>query len=109
MTRTVDVVIVGGDAAAVAATIDALGRGLRVLVVVRQRRSGFARDIRRVIGVRAPTLSQLTIFSGAEVVCVDGVKTVEAVVVRRLRTGRLIGINTSAFYRFGERPVQQTH
>jgi hypothetical protein len=109
MTRTVDVVIVGGDAAAVAATIDSLSRGFRVLVVMRQQRSGFARDIRRAIGATALTSSQLTILSGAEVVCVDGVKSIEAVVVRRLRTRRLIGINTPALCVFGERPLDEEH
>ena len=99
MTRTVDVVIVGGDAEAVAATIDAVRRGQRVLVVMRTRRSGFARDLRRAIGTSVP--AQITVLTGAEVACVDGVKSIEAVVVRQLRTRRLIGFNASALLVFG--------
>lgn len=97
MTRTVDVVIVGGDATAVAATIDAVRRGQRVLVVMRTRRSGFARQLRRAIGT-AVVLSpaQITVLTGAEVACVDGVKSIEAVLVRQLRTRRLLGFNASA-------------
>jgi hypothetical protein len=41
--------------------------------------------------------SQLTVRTNAEVVCVDGVGGVEAVVVRYARTGRLCAVNTSAF------------
>jgi len=40
--------------------------------------------------------SQVTVLTGAEVVCVDGVHAVEAVVIRRIRTGQLIGVNASA-------------
>jgi hypothetical protein len=109
MTRTVDVVIVGGDAAAVAATIDAAGRGQRVLVVIRARRSGFARRLRQAIGtamVLGP--GQVSILTGAEVACADGVRCVEAVVVRQIRTRRLIGFNASALVAFG-RPAPQTN
>lgn len=97
MTKSVDVVIVGGNAAAMAATIDAIGRGLRVLVVIRAKRLGLAQRLRRAIraaGIPAPR--QLTIVTGAEVVCVDGVPHVEAVVVRHVRTGRLMAFNASA-------------
>jgi hypothetical protein len=41
--------------------------------------------------------NQLTVMTNAEVVCVDGVHGVEAVVVRYTRTGRLCAVNTSAF------------
>ena len=103
MTRTVDVVIVGKDAAAVAATIDAVRRGQRVLVVIRTRRSGFTRHLRQAIGT-ALVLSpgQITVLTGAEVACVDGVKSIEAVVVRLVRSRRLIGFNASALLVFGE-------
>ena len=103
MTSTVDVVIVGGDAAAVAATADALSSGLRVLVVIRPSRSGFARQLRQATGTVASLPPQVTVLTGAEVACVDGVKTIEAVVVRQLRTGRLFGFNASALLAFGER------
>lgn len=104
MTKTVDVVIVGGDAAAVAAAIDAVSRGLRVLVVVRSRRSGLARYLRQEIGVAArPSPRQLTVLGGAEVACVDGVNAIEAVVVRLVRTRRLIAFNAHALLDFGAR------
>ncbi|MDP2053543.1 MAG: hypothetical protein Q8L75_07910 [Acidobacteriota bacterium] len=98
MTRSVDVVIVGANAAAaMAATLDAIGRGLRVLVVIRLERLGLARRLRQAIrraGRVAPR--QLTVLTGVEVVCVDGVKAIEAVVVRHVRTGRLVAFNASA-------------
>jgi hypothetical protein len=103
MTRTVDVVIVGGDAAAAAATVDALSSGLRVLVVIRRKRSGFARRLREATGRVTSSPPHLTVLTGTEIACVDGVKSIEAVVVRQLRTGRLTGFNASALLAFGER------
>jgi len=97
MTRSVDVVIVGGSAAVMAATIDAIGRGLRVLVVIRPERLGLARRLRQAVrraGMLAPR--QLTVLTGAEVVCVDGGRSIEAVLVRHVRTGRLMAFNASA-------------
>ncbi|MDP2319848.1 MAG: hypothetical protein Q8O42_10995 [Acidobacteriota bacterium] len=97
MTRSVDLVIVGGNAAARAASIDAIGRGRRVLVVMRLERPSLARRLRQAIrraGVPAP--HQLTVVTGAEVVCADGVQSIEAVVVRHVRTGRLMAFNASA-------------
>lgn len=41
--------------------------------------------------------NQLAVTTNAEVVCVDGVHGVEAVIVRYTRTGRLCAVNTSAF------------
>ncbi|MGE0865329.1 MAG: hypothetical protein AB7P34_15655 [Vicinamibacterales bacterium] len=106
MTRSVDLVVVGGTAAAIAATIDAVGRGLRVLVVIRRQHPGLAQHLRQAVGaVRTPAPGQLTILAGTEVVCVDGVPDVEAVVVRRLRTRRLIGVNAAAVLEFGNRDV----
>jgi pyruvate/2-oxoglutarate dehydrogenase complex dihydrolipoamide dehydrogenase (E3) component len=97
MTRTVDVVIVGGGAAAVAATIDAVRLGQRVLVVIRARRSGFARQLREALGTAmVVSPARITVLTGAEVACVDGVQSIEAVVVRQRRTRRLIGFNASA-------------
>jgi hypothetical protein len=108
MTTTVDVVIEGDDAAAIAATIDSVDRGLRVLIVIRARRSTFARHLREAIGKARVVLSpqQITILTGAEVACVDGVKCIEAVVVRQLRTRRLVGFNASALLTFGS-PVHR--
>jgi hypothetical protein len=36
-------------------------------------------------------------MTNAEVVCVDGVERVEAVIIRYARTGRLFAVNASAF------------
>jgi thioredoxin reductase len=97
MTRTVDLVIVGANARAAAAAIDAVRRGLRVLVVVRSRSARFGQRLRRSLRAAGEGLPrQLIIMTGAEVVCVDGVHSVEAVVIRRLRTGRLSEVNASA-------------
>jgi hypothetical protein len=41
--------------------------------------------------------SQLTVMTSAEVVCVDGVDGMEAVVIRDARTGRLCAVNATAF------------
>jgi hypothetical protein len=103
MTHTVDLVIAGDDAAAVAAAVDALERGLRVLVVIRSTRSRFARDLRRALGRPGrPASRQITVLTGAEIACVDGVPSIEAVVVRRLRTRRLLAVNASALLAFGD-------
>jgi 2-polyprenyl-6-methoxyphenol hydroxylase-like FAD-dependent oxidoreductase len=97
MTRTVDVVIVGGGAAAMADAIGAARRGLKVLVVVRSRSGNLAQRLRqrfrRALEVSQPRVIVLT---GAEVACVDGVHSIEAVVVRYLRSRRLVGFNASA-------------
>ena len=47
--------------------------------------------------LRQDAKSHLTVMTNAEVVCVDGVGGVEAVVVRYTRTGRLCAVNASAF------------
>jgi thioredoxin reductase len=91
---TVDLVVTGEESAAVAAAVDAVRRALRVLIVLRSGGSRVPRLRRRLC--RAAK-SQLTVTTNAEVVCVDGVGGVEAVVVRYTRTGRLCAVNTSAF------------
>ena len=95
MINTVDVVVVGGDDAAVAATIDKAGRGMRVMVVLRSRRADTARRIRNAIRAGLEERRRVVVLTGAEVACVDGVNAVEAVVIRDLRTGRLTGVNAS--------------
>jgi len=113
MTRTVDIVIVGANAAAFAATADAASRGLRVLLVMRPRLASLSREFRqslRTIGVSSRR--QVSVISGAELACVDGVNAIEAIVVRHVRTGRLVGVNASALLDFGDQlslfPVQAT-
>jgi hypothetical protein len=91
---TVDLVVTGDEIAAVAATVDAVRRGQRVLVVLRSGGPRVVPRLRRLC--RAPK-SHLTVMTNAEVVCVDGVEGVEAVVIRHARTGRLCAVNASAF------------
>ena len=97
MTRTVDLVIAGGGTAALAAATDALQRGRRVLIVL----DGDVREWRRVRSCLCKAAkvgaAQVTVMTNAEVVCVDGIDGVEAVVVRDRRTGRLCAVNTPAF------------
>jgi hypothetical protein len=69
-------------------------RGQRVLVVLR---SGGPRLVPRLRRLCQAAKSQLTVMTNAEVVCVDGVGGVEAVIVRYMRTGRVRGVNTPAF------------
>jgi hypothetical protein len=91
---TVDLIVTGGEGAVVAAAVDAVRRGQRVLVVLR---SGGQRLVPRLRRLCRAAKGQLTVMTEAEVVCVDGVGGVEAVVVRYTRTGRLCAANTPAF------------
>jgi thioredoxin reductase len=101
MTQTVDLVIAGDGSAARAAAVGALERGRRVLVVVRsggaQRARRLRRDLRDTTGAGP---GQLEVMADAEVVCVDGVGRVEAVVVRHSPTGRVSAVNASAYLAF---------
>ena len=78
-TSTVDLVVTGDETAAVAAAVDAVRRGQRVLVV---SRSDDARVVARLRRLCRAAKNQLTVMTNAEVVCVDGVDGVEAAVVR---------------------------
>jgi len=82
VSRTVDLVITGDGSAALAAAVDALQRGRRVLVALR---SGDARVRRRFRRCLCKTTgvddSQFSVMTNAEVVCVDGTDGVEAVVI----------------------------
>jgi thioredoxin reductase len=91
---TVDLVVTGDERAAVDAAVDAVRRGQRVLAVLR---SDGARVVPRLRRLCRAVKSQLTVMTNAEVVCVDGVDGVEAVVVRYRRTARLCAVNTPAF------------
>ena len=92
--KTVDLVVTGDETAAVGAAVDAVRRGQRVLVVLR---SAGPRIVPRLRRLCRAAKNQLTVMTRAEVVCVDGVHGVEAVVMRYTRTGRLCAVNTSAF------------
>ncbi|HZT69328.1 MAG TPA: hypothetical protein VFC10_06230 [Terriglobia bacterium] len=96
--RTVDLVVTGDDRGALGAAIEAVQRGQRVMVVLRSRDARAVQDYRRRL--RPPANcdgGRLTVVSNAEVVCVDGVGGVEAVVIRHSRTGHLYAVNASAF------------
>lgn len=101
MTRTVDLVISGDDRDARAAAVDALRGGGRVLIVLRSADARETQRLRRWLRKTAGVHSgRLRVMASAEVVCVDGVDGVEAVVVRHARTRRLSAVNASAFVSF---------
>ena len=98
MIRTVDLVIVGDGSNARTAAVDALRRGQRVLVVLGSGEARVGRRLRRCLCKTASVnASQVTVMTRAEVVCVDGINGVEAVVIRYAQTGRLRAVNTSSF------------
>jgi hypothetical protein len=97
VSKTVDLVIVAGDSRAIAAAIDAARRGMRVLVVIGFIRVPLIPRLRRALRAAGTRVRRgITVFTNAEVVCVDGLDRVEAVIVRRIGTRRLIGVNASA-------------
>lgn len=97
MTNTVDLVVPGAHAAAVRIIIASARKGLSVLVVVRSSRASVERRLRRALRASGDDVRRrVSIVTGAEIVCADGVCGIEAIVIRRIRTGRLIGVNASA-------------
>ena len=102
MTRTVDLVVSGDASAARAAAVRAVHSGRRVLVVLRsggtKAAQRFRRRLRRVENAEDGRLA--AVMTNAEVVCVDGLDGVEAVVIRYSRTGHLCAVNASAFVLF---------
>jgi hypothetical protein len=95
---TVDLVVAGDADAARALIVEALHHGRRVLVVLRARDPQAGRHLRRCLREAAGAAAgHLTVMTDAEVVCVDGVEAVEAVVVRHRRTGQLEAVNASGF------------
>ncbi len=98
MNRAVDQIVTGDDAVAFAATVEAAKRGEHVLVVLpsadARAARRFRRDLCRAMNGRD---SQISVVTNAEVVCVDGIDGVEAVVIRDGRTGRLCAVNATAF------------
>jgi len=100
--RTVDLVVTGRGRAALAAAVDAVRHGRRVLVVLRSGDARAAqRACRRLCRAANADRRRLTVMTHADVVCVDGVDGVEAVVMRRARTARLSAVNASAFLSCG--------
>jgi len=98
MIRTVDLLIFGDGSNARTVAVDALQRGRRVLVVLRSGEARVGRRLRRYLCRSASVAaSQVTVMTGAEVVCVDGVDGVEAVVIRYTQTKSLRAVNASSF------------
>ena len=98
MPRTVDLVVTGDDTGALGAAFEAVRRGRRVLLVLCSGAAKAVQSHRRRL--RPPANcdgGQLAVVAHAEVVCVDGVDGVEAVVIRHSPTGRLYAVNASAF------------
>lgn len=101
MTLTVDVVIVGTTCAALTAAIDAAGRGKRVLVIGGSRGPDLRRRIRRARRIAgAARARQISVLTGAEVECVGGLRSVEAVLVRYVGTNRRVDVNTTGLLTF---------
>lgn len=98
MSRTVDLVIAGGGTGALSAAAAALERGWRVLVLLPPRGSRQRRRFRRRLGTSVDVRpGRLVVMADVEVVCVDGIDAVEAVVIRHARTGRVTAVNASVF------------
>lgn len=96
MTRTVDLVIVGLTDAGSAAAVDAARRGERVLVVSDARDTSPFRGLRRALKAAGTGCSErVSLLAGVEIVSIDGKNAVEVVLLRQIKTGRLLGINTS--------------
>ena len=98
MIRSVDLVLAGGGGELLAAAVEALRSGQRLLVVLRSGDPRTARRLRWALrGAASAGGGQIAVMTSAEIVCVDGVGRVEAVVVRSVRTGRVCAVNASAF------------
>ncbi|MGE3344787.1 MAG: FAD-dependent oxidoreductase [Vicinamibacterales bacterium] len=96
MSRTVDLVVVGFTPAGVDAAIAAARAGRRVLLVDRSRSAALRRRVSRVLAAARPEVRALvSVWTGIEVVCVDGVRGTEAVVLRRHPTGGLVAVNAA--------------
>jgi hypothetical protein len=98
---TVDLVVTGDTKAVLDAAVLAVRRGQRVLVVLStdtRTAQRFRRDVRRAAKTRD---CQLMVMANAEIVCVEAIDCVEAVVIRYARTGRLSAVNASAFVSCG--------
>ena len=98
MSRTVDLVLSGDGGTLLAVAVGALRNGQRLLVVMRSGDARAARALRLALRrAAAAGEGRGTVWTNAEVVCVDGVEGVEAVLIRDVRTGRVRAVNASAF------------
>jgi hypothetical protein len=97
MTLKVDLVIVGMTTEAAVAATDAARCGYRVLIVDSSKDLHYCRNLRRVLRVACNDCGQrVSVLAGFEVLAVDGINAIEVVLIRELKTGRLVGVNTSA-------------
>lgn len=97
MDRTTDLVIVGMTDAAAAAAADAARGGIHVLIVGESQNARYGRDLRRTLeAAGGGCRERVSILAGFEVISVDGIGAVEVVLIRNMKTGHLIGINTGA-------------
>ena len=94
---SVDVVITGELGAALDAAVEAARHGQRVLVVLRTGNVRTRARLRALCRAATADATRVAVMTYAEVVCVDGVRGVEAVVIRHTRTGRLCAVNTATF------------
>jgi thioredoxin reductase len=105
MTMTVDVVVVGTSQAALAAAVESAQSGKRVLVIARVRGPRLRRRVRRARRAAGAGLSRrITVITGAEVECIAGIRAVEAVLARYVKTGRHVDVNASALLTFEDEP-----
>ena len=106
MTMTVDVVIAGATCAALSAAIDAASQDKRVLVVAAARGTDLRRRVRRARRIAGAARSkQICVLTGAEIECVGGLRSVEAVLIRYTGTSRRVDVNTSALLTFEETEI----
>lgn len=104
MTITVDVLVVGANPDALASAIASARNGNRVLVISNTRNADLRRRIRRARRLAGTEASKrIGVLTGAEVECVAGVRSVEAVLARYIATGRRIDVNTSSLLAFEEK------
>jgi thioredoxin reductase len=109
MTVTVDVVVVGSNQRALDAAVESAQDGKRVLVIAVTRSAELRSRVRRARLAMGPAQSErISVLTGARVECIAGIRTVEAVLARDVRTGRRIDINASALLMFEDEPQART-
>jgi hypothetical protein len=85
------------NAAGRAAAIDAARRCQRVLIADGAHAKPDCLALRRSLKTADCDCSEcVSVLTGVEVVWIEGASAVEVVLLREIKTGRLIGINTSA-------------
>jgi thioredoxin reductase len=109
MTMTVDVVVVGTGESALDAAIQSARNGKRVLLIARTRGRELRRRIQQARTAAGASLSKrISVLAEAEVECVAGIRSVEVVLARYVRTGRRVDINTAALLTFEAEPHSET-